>query len=86
MRTIAAGKFKATCLALLDEVEARREPVIVTKNGRPVATMMPMPLAETDPIFGFYRGNLEIVGDVISPIHSADEYEQFYNRSAAQLG
>ena len=39
MRTMAAGKFKATCLALLDEVETKRECVTVTKNGRPVAKM-----------------------------------------------
>lgn len=85
MRTMAAGKFKAQCLAVLDEVEAKREPVVVTKNGRPVARMMPMPLAGEDPIFGFYRGKLDILGDVMSPVHSDEEYEEFFERSAAQL-
>ena len=37
MKTMTAGKFKATCLAVMDEVEAKSEPLIVTKNGRPVA-------------------------------------------------
>lgn len=83
---MAAGKFKAQCLAVLDEVEAKREPVIVTKNGRPVARMVPMPLVEEDPIFGFYRGKLDILGDVISPLYSDEEYEEFFERSAAQLG
>jgi prevent-host-death family protein len=82
---MAAGKFKAQCLAVLDEVEAKREPVVVTKNGRPVARMMPMPLAGEDPIFGFYRGKLDILGDVMSPVHSDEEYEEFFERSAAQL-
>jgi hypothetical protein len=34
MRTMAAGRFKATCLAVMDEVQAKREPVVITKNGK----------------------------------------------------
>jgi prevent-host-death family protein len=75
MKTMAAGKFKATCLAVMDEVQAKREPVIVTKNGKPVAKLVPMPLEEPDPIFGFYKGNLEIVGDIMSPAFGADEWD-----------
>ena len=65
-RVVGAAKAKAHFLALLDEVEEKREPVIITKNGRPVARMLPMPLVSDDPIFGFYQGKLEIVGDVLS--------------------
>jgi prevent-host-death family protein len=36
-RRISATKFKATCLALLDEVAATGETIVVTKHGRPVA-------------------------------------------------
>ena len=32
MRTMAAGKFKATCLAVMDEVQAKREPVLVDEE------------------------------------------------------
>ena len=42
MRTIAAGKFKAECLALLDEVAASGEEIIVTKRGKPVARVLPL--------------------------------------------
>jgi prevent-host-death family protein len=75
MRTMAAGKFKATCLAVMDEVQTKREPVILTKNGKPVAQLVPMPLEEPDPIFGFYKGKLEIVGDIMSPAFDADEWD-----------
>jgi prevent-host-death family protein len=86
MKTMAAGKFKATCLALLDEVQAKRVPVLVTKNGKPVAKLVPLDIPESaDPIFGFYKGKLDIVGDVMSPLYSDEEYEEFYERSAAQL-
>jgi len=41
-RTIAAGKFKAECLALLDEVAKTGRPIVVTKRGKPVARMVPI--------------------------------------------
>ena len=86
VRAVGAAKAKAQFLALLDEVEEKREHVIITKNGRPVARMMPMPLMSEDPIFGFYQGNLEIVGDVISPIYTDEEWDEFETRSLLQLG
>ena len=42
MRTIPAGKFKAECLALLDEVAATGETIVVTKRGKPVARVLPL--------------------------------------------
>ena len=40
MRTIPAGRFKALCLRLMDEVRNTREPVLITKKGRPVAKLI----------------------------------------------
>ena len=85
MRTMGAAKAKAQFLALLDEVAAKREPVIVTKNGVPVAKMIPIPIEGKDPIFGFLKGKMEIVGDIMSPTHTVEEYEAFFERSAAQF-
>ena len=85
MRTMAAGKFKAQCLAVMDEVQAKREPVLVTKNGKPVAKMVPLD-SEDDPLEVFrFPGRIEIVGDVMAPMHSDAELEEFFGRSAAQL-
>ena len=42
MRSISAGKFKDTCLRILDEVAAGRAPVVITKWGRPVARLVPV--------------------------------------------
>ena len=39
---VQASTFKATCLALLDEVEATHGTIIVTKRGRPVAKLVPV--------------------------------------------
>jgi prevent-host-death family protein len=41
MPRIAAGRFKDRCLQILDEVAETRTPVVVTKRGRPVATVVP---------------------------------------------
>jgi prevent-host-death family protein len=42
MRTIAASRFKAECLALLDHVAATGEELVVTKRGKPVARVTPV--------------------------------------------
>lgn len=41
-KTIAAGKFKQGCLALLDEVARTHRPLIITKRGKPVARLVPL--------------------------------------------
>jgi prevent-host-death family protein len=67
MKRMAAGKFKAQCLALLDAVEATGEPLVITKRGRPVAKVVPFE-AENRDIFGYMAGKVRIVGDIESPI------------------
>jgi prevent-host-death family protein len=42
MRTIPAGRFKAQCLKLLDEVAETGETIVVTKRGKPVAKVEPI--------------------------------------------
>ncbi|MGH9648045.1 MAG: type II toxin-antitoxin system Phd/YefM family antitoxin [Bryobacteraceae bacterium] len=41
-RSVPAGEFKATCLALMDEVESRGTEIIITKHRRPVAKLAPV--------------------------------------------
>jgi len=36
-KTIPAGQIKVHCLAIMDEVQARRQAVVITKRGKPVA-------------------------------------------------
>ena len=85
MRTMAAGKFKAQCLAVMDEVQARREPVLVTKHGKPVAKMVPLEIAEEeDPLDRYHFGTIEIVGDITTPIYSDEEWEEFCEASVTQ--
>ncbi len=67
-RQIAAGKFKATCLAVLDEVQRGRQEVVITKRGKAVARIVPV--EETTPeLFGRMKGTFEILGDIVGPMH-----------------
>jgi prevent-host-death family protein len=74
LKTIPAGVFKAKCLAIMDEVQAKSQPVIITKHGKPVVKLVPVS-EERDDIFGFLKGKATIVGDILSPIISEDEWE-----------
>jgi len=54
--TIGAGDFKAKCLKLLDEVARTREPLVVTKHGKAVAKLVPIPFESA--LFGALAGSV----------------------------
>jgi prevent-host-death family protein len=66
-RQIPAAEFKAHCLRLMDEVAQRRQPIIITKRGKPVAKLVPADDAPVD-LYGCMAGTIEILGDIVSPI------------------
>jgi antitoxin (DNA-binding transcriptional repressor) of toxin-antitoxin stability system len=73
MKTMPAGIFKTKCLAIMDEVKAKRETVVITKHGLPVAKLVPVDTA-TDDIFGFFSGKGSITGNVVAPALSPEEW------------
>jgi prevent-host-death family protein len=71
-RYIKASEFKAKCLALMDEVARTGATVIITKNGKPVAELVPhRPRKQS--ARGVLKDELFITGDIISPIDVAWE-------------
>lgn len=66
-KQVKASEFKAKCLALIDEVAATGRAVVVTKNGKPMADLVPHRTGEKSP-FGIWKGKVKIKGDIISPI------------------
>jgi prevent-host-death family protein len=66
-KQVKASEFKAKCLALIDEVAATGEPIVVTKNGKPMAELVPHRSAQKSP-FGIWKGKVKIKGDIISPL------------------
>ncbi len=77
MKTMAAGKFKVHCLAVMDEVQSKREGVIITKRGKPVAKLVPVG-NEKDEIYGFLKGKGKILGDIVSPVLTPEEWGDLY--------
>ena len=62
-----AGEFKAKCLRLMDQVAKTRQPLTVTKRGKPVVRIVPVE-EEAIELFGCLSRRFEISGDVESPI------------------
>jgi prevent-host-death family protein len=74
MKQMPAGKFKARCLSVMDDVNSTGEPVIITKRGTPVAKVVPVASKKTK-LFGFMAGECRIVGDIEGPVVSLEEWE-----------
>jgi prevent-host-death family protein len=74
MKTIPAGEFKARCLKLMDRVRETREPVLITKRGVPVAKLVPVEDSSRG-ILGCMAGTIEIVGDIVSPLTSPEDWD-----------
>jgi prevent-host-death family protein len=73
MKKMAAGSFKTNCLAVMDEVQAKHETVLITKHGKPVAKLVPVN-SETDEIYNFLKGKGALTGEVVSPALSLEEW------------
>ena len=42
METLPISKFKATCLAVLEDVRKQKKKVLITKRGEPIAEIAPV--------------------------------------------
>lgn len=72
MKTLPAAEFKARCLTLMDEVRKSREPILITKRGKPTAKLVPADKTSTD-LIGRLEGVVRIIGDIesaIEPVHA----------------
>jgi prevent-host-death family protein len=73
-KRISAAQFKAQCLSLMDQVEAQRGEVVITKRGKPVAKLVPIEEAPRS-IFGCMAGTMEILGDLVEPTTDPNDWE-----------
>jgi prevent-host-death family protein len=76
VKEVAISEFKAKCLALLEQVRKTRQPIRVTRHGKPVAEIIPpSPVQDRSAWIGSMKGKMEILGDIISPAADEDEWE-----------
>ena len=69
MESLSVSKFKATCLAVLQDVSKQKKRVLITKRGKPIAEVIPydpdkkeIPLEDT----------IIFMDDIISPVAEKD--------------
>ena len=74
MREIAISEFKAKCLAILDEVQKTKQPIRVTRRGRPIAEVSPPAPTNNRDWIGSMK-EMKILGDIISPANDEDDWE-----------
>ena len=66
-KTVPATQFKTHCLALLEEVRETRQPLLVTRHGKPVVEIAPYKpnnVATANPL----QGSVVFQDDLIAPI------------------
>jgi prevent-host-death family protein len=66
-KTMKASECKAKFLGVLDEVAEKHERVIVTKNGKPIAQIIPF-IEKPKSIIGALKGSVTILGDLDEPL------------------
>jgi prevent-host-death family protein len=72
MESLTVSKFKATALAVVEEVAKSKKRVIITKRGKPIAELIPYDAyeAETAPVP--LKDTVAFMGDIISPVATED--------------
>ncbi len=77
MQEIAISEFKAKCLALLEEVSKTKQPIRITRHGKPIAEVVPVSPLGKGRKLGSMKGMVKIVGDIVSPVIDLDEFEAY---------
>lgn len=66
-RTMKTSEFEQDFQRLVDELAASGEPVVLTKDGEPVAEIVPF-RKPRKPLFGAMKGEIQSLGDIVEPI------------------
>ncbi len=77
MQEIAISEFKAKCLSLLQQVCKTKQPIRVTRFGKPVADVIPPAGLQVNrnAWIGSGKGTAKILGDIISPASEPGDWE-----------
>ncbi len=76
MNEIAVSKFKATCLEVLERVRKTKQPVRVTRFGKPIADIIPsQDQATRIRRLGTGVGSGRILGDIVGPTGDESDWD-----------
>ncbi len=71
MESLSVSEFKATCLAVLEDINQQKKRVVITKRGKPIAEVIPF---ETDHEGISLKDTVTFMEDIISPV-AEDDWE-----------
>ncbi|MHB1585601.1 MAG: type II toxin-antitoxin system Phd/YefM family antitoxin [Acidiferrobacteraceae bacterium] len=63
--SVNAAEFKSKCLKLIDQVATTREPLVITKRGKPMAKLVPIERETPTSLFGYMKNTGQILGDIV---------------------
>ena len=76
MKEVSISEFRAQCFSLLNQVQRTKKPVRVTRSGKPIAEIVPSPPRPIQADWlGSMKGEIKILGDIISPANDEDDWE-----------
>lgn len=62
---MGVSEFKARCLGIIDQLDARGGRIVITKRGREVAELRATTPKKKQRFFGSLRGKLKLKGDIV---------------------
>jgi prevent-host-death family protein len=68
-KTVPVAEFEANCVDLLEEIAGSGNDIVITRDGKPLAKVVPIESSLRGPMFG----TIEIVGNIVEPID--DEWD-----------
>jgi antitoxin (DNA-binding transcriptional repressor) of toxin-antitoxin stability system len=76
MKEITISKFRATCFAVIEHIRKTRQPIRITRLGKPLAEILPLiPQKKRKIRLGAMAGTARILGDIVGPTGSLDDWD-----------
>jgi len=75
MKQIPVSEFKANCSALIEQVRKTKRSIQITRRGKVIAEIVPVPSTKSRNWLGSMKGTLKIKGDIVSPVIDLEDIE-----------
>lgn len=75
MKQIPVSQFKANCSSLVEKVRKTKQSIQITRRGKVIAEIRPVPSPNGKNWLGRMKGTAEILGDIVSPVIDIEDIE-----------
>ena len=74
MKEISISDLRANRFALLDQAQKTKEPLRITRFGKPIADVVPLAPVSVGDWIGSMKDRIEILGDIVSPVSESNDW------------